>query len=46
MLFVRNKTIIVLIFSSETEARQFHDEPIINYGIWGFIAGLVDYGIR
>merc|ERR1712173_569202 len=32
--------------SSEVEARQFHEEPIINYGIWGFIAGLVDYAVR
>merc|ERR1712141_277123 len=31
---------------SEVEARQFHDEPLINYGIWGFIAGLSDYFIR
>ena len=27
-------------------ARQFNDDPIINYGIWGFIAGLSDYFIR
>merc|ERR1712073_18363 len=27
-------------------ARQFSEEPIINYGIWGFLAGLADYGIR
>merc|ERR1712018_684986 len=32
--------------SSEVEARQFHDDDLINYGIWGFIAGLLDYGIR
>lgn len=31
---------------SELEARQFSDEPLINYGIWGFIAGLSDYFIR
>merc|ERR1712209_55791 len=28
------------------EARQFSDDDIINYGIWGFIAGLSDYFIR
>merc|ERR1711945_83995 len=32
--------------SSEVEARQFSDDDIINYGIWGFIAGLSDYFIR
>merc|ERR1712233_228885 len=32
--------------SSEGEARQFSDDDIINYGIWGFIAGLSDYFIR
>merc|ERR1712233_35805 len=32
--------------SSEVEARQFSDDGIINYGIWGFIAGLSDYFIR
>merc|ERR1712110_283704 len=31
---------------SFNEARQFSEEPIINYGIWGFLAGLADYGIR
>ena len=31
---------------SELEARQFSDEPLINYGLWGFIAGLSDYFIR
>merc|ERR1712130_1095837 len=31
--------------SSEVEARQFSDDDIINYGIWGFIAGLSDYFI-
>merc|ERR1712173_18324 len=28
------------------EARQFSDDDLINYGIWGFIAGLTDYFIR
>merc|ERR1712233_292965 len=32
--------------SSEVEAGQFSDDDIINYGIWGFIAGLSDYFIR
>merc|ERR1712150_183100 len=32
--------------ASFNEARQFSEEPIINYGIWGFLAGLADYGIR
>merc|ERR1711983_446336 len=32
--------------SSEVEARQFSDDDLINYGIWGFIAGLTDYFIR
>merc|ERR1712026_526036 len=27
-------------------ARQFNDDPLINYGIWGFIAGLTDYFVR
>ena len=36
----------VVVKESEVQGRQFHDEPIINYGIWGFIAGLIDYGIR
>ena len=31
---------------AELEERQFSDEPLINYGIWGFIAGLSDYFIR
>merc|ERR1711936_482330 len=31
---------------SFNEARQFSDDAIINYGIWGFLAGLADYGIR
>merc|ERR1711910_278763 len=31
---------------SFNEARQFSEESIINYGIWGFLAGLADYGIR
>merc|ERR1712062_937193 len=31
---------------SLNEARQFSDDAIINYGIWGFLAGLADYGIR
>merc|ERR1711972_277747 len=31
---------------SFNEARQFSEELIINYGIWGFLAGLADYGIR
>ena len=31
---------------TDLEARQFSDEPLINYGIWGFIAGLSDYFIR
>merc|ERR1712110_703274 len=31
---------------SFNEARQFSEEPIINYGIWGFLARLADYGIR
>merc|ERR1712223_1303583 len=31
---------------SFNEARQFSEEPIINYGIWGSLAGLADYGIR
>merc|ERR1711994_857271 len=26
--------------------RQFSDDDLINYGIWGFIAGLTDYFIR
>ena len=46
IVFVMNKTKITTLFSSEVEARQFSEEPIINYGIWGFIAGLIDYGIR
>ena len=33
-------------YGTEIEARQFSDEPLINYGIWGFIAGLSDYFIR
>merc|ERR1711910_75261 len=33
-------------YGSEIEARQFNDDPLINYGIWGFIAGLSDYFIR
>merc|ERR1712170_309104 len=32
--------------SSVVEARQFSDDDLINYGIWGFIAGLTDYFIR
>merc|ERR1712012_1368308 len=28
------------------EARQFSDDDLVNYGIWGFIAGLSDYFIR
>merc|ERR1712241_890850 len=33
--------------SAESElARQFNDDPVINYGIWGFIAGLTDYFVR
>merc|ERR1712026_459652 len=33
--------------SPESElARQFNDDPVINYGIWGFIAGLTDYFVR
>merc|ERR1712029_999190 len=28
------------------EARQFSDDDLFNYGIWGFIAGLTDYFIR
>merc|ERR1719323_1178075 len=28
------------------EARQFSEDPIINYAGWGFIAGLADYFIR
>jgi len=31
--------------SSEV-GRQFSDDPVINYGLWGFIAGLADYGVR
>merc|ERR1712165_372479 len=31
---------------SFNEARQFSEDAIINYGIWGFLAGLADYGIR
>merc|ERR1711976_766990 len=45
-VFTFNVPVVAKRSSSETEARQFHDEPIINYGIWGFIAGLIDYGIR
>merc|ERR1719436_500295 len=29
-----------------SEARQFSDDEIVNYGVWGFIAGLMDYFIR
>ena len=36
----------VVVKDSEVQGRQFSEEPIINYGIWGFIAGLIDYGIR
>merc|ERR1711937_835776 len=33
--------------SPESElARQFNEDPVINYGIWGFIAGLTDYFVR
>merc|ERR1712209_166166 len=28
------------------EARQFSDDDLVNYGIWGFIACLSDYFIR
>merc|ERR1711868_339136 len=28
------------------EARQFSDDDLVNYGIWGFIAGLSAYFIR
>merc|ERR1712170_140858 len=45
-VFTFNVPVVAKRSGSETEARQFHDEPIINYGIWGFIAGLIDYGIR
>merc|ERR1712044_17334 len=45
-VFTFNVPVVAKRSSSETEARQFHDEPIINYGIWGSIAGLIDYGIR
>ena len=31
---------------AELEERQFSDEPLINYDIWGFIVGLSDYFIR
>merc|ERR1712156_1222411 len=26
--------------------RQFSDDKLVNYGVWGFIAGLMDYFIR
>merc|ERR1712045_75209 len=29
-----------------SEARQFSDDELVNYGVWGFIAGLMDYFIR
>merc|ERR1739838_898204 len=32
--------------SDSEAARQFNDDPVINYGIWGFIAGLTDYFVR
>merc|ERR1711976_306333 len=44
--FTFNVPVVAKRSSSEVEARQFSDESIINYGIWGFIAGLIDYGIR
>ena len=31
---------------TDVQGRQFSEEPLINYGIWGFIAGLIDWGLR
>ena len=40
-------TITIYIMSSDVAVgRQFSEDPLVNYGVWGFIAGIMNYFVK